>query len=351
VNRQEETQKMSDKCPVCNTDMQKPETALVNERMLESFSCRRCGDFTLDKGVLHPGTLRDGILKDDILKRAALSHWIRTRHESKKKHPADDQGWQVPTFLDRPLVESIIKTQHPSPMDQADSLVRWTGDNSRVGEVKTVDKYRIEAIVGSADPTEFGLVFGYLKDQGTITGELRYGGTGATRPADIEVGLSFPGWECYQELKRATSDSLNAFMAMQYDNKTLTDIFENVFKDAVDKTGFKLLRLVDTPQPAGLIDDDLRVKIRAARFLVADLTDGNAGAYWEAGYAEGLGKPVIYTCEKGVFEDPKSCPHFDTNHHLTILWQSDPDKRCEAGEKLKATVRATLPAEAKLTDD
>ena len=234
-------------------------------------------------------------------------------------------------------------------MDQAASLVRWTGDNSRAGDVLTVDKYRVEAIVGSADPTEFGLVFDYLRDQGTITGELRYGGTGATRPADIQVGLSFPGWERYQELKRATSDSRKAFMAMEYKNEDLTDIFKNVFKDAVDKTGFDLLRLVDTPQPAGLIDDDLRVKIRASRFLIADLTDKNPGAYWEAGYAEGLEKPVIYTCRKDIFENSKSCPHFDTNHHLTILW--DTGNPQEAGEKLKSTIRATLPAEAKLTDD
>ena len=60
---------------------------------------------------------------------------------------------------------------------------------------------------------------------------------------------------------------------------------------------------------------------------------------------------MIYTCRKEVFEDSKSCPHFDTNHHLTILWEWDPDKRKEAGEKLKSTIRATLPAEAKLTDD
>ncbi len=237
-------------------------------------------------------------------------------------------------------------------MEQADNLVRWIGDNSRAGEVIPVDKYAIEAIVGSADSSEFSLIFDHLlKDRGFITGEQRYGNTGAVRPKDILVGLSFPGWEHYQKLKRATSDSRKAFMAMQYNNEQLTDIFKNVFKDAVAKTGFELLRLVDTPQPAGLIDDDLRVKIRASRFLVADLTDGNAGAYWEAGYAEGLGKPVIYTCRREVFEDSESCPHFDTNHHLTILWDSDPARGREAGEKLKATIRATLPMEAKLTDD
>jgi nucleoside 2-deoxyribosyltransferase len=51
------------------------------------------------------------------------------------------------------------------------------------------------------------------------------------------------------------------------------------------------------------ISTQLRVNIRRSRFLVCDLTHGNRGAYWESGFAEGLGKPAIYTCRKDVFED------------------------------------------------
>ena len=96
-----------------------------------------------------------------------------------------------------------------------------------------------------------------------------------------------------------------------------------------------------------MIDDRLRVEIQSSDFIVADLTHDNLGAYWEAGYAEGLRKPVIYTCEKEKFEKEKT--HFDTNHHLTIIWdKTDPLK---AGESLKATIRATLPELAKQEDE
>jgi nucleoside 2-deoxyribosyltransferase len=103
--------------------------------------------------------------------------------------------------------------------------------------------------------------------------------------------------------------------------------------------------LIDNPK-AGLIDNRLRVEILTSRFLIADLTHGNAGAYWEAGYAEGLGKPVIYTCEERIFEGKGT--HFDTNHHYTVRWRKDKFK--ETADDLKATIRATLPAEAKLED-
>ena len=100
-------------------------------------------------------------------------------------------------------------------------------------------------------------------------------------------------------------------MAMQYNNSVLDRIVRDYFRPAVEQTGFKLLQLDDRPE-AGLIDARLRNEIRNCRFLIADLSHANAGSYWEAGYAEGLGKPVIYTCEQSVFdgkaETPK--PHF-----------------------------------------
>jgi nucleoside 2-deoxyribosyltransferase len=96
-------------------------------------------------------------------------------------------------------------------------------------------------------------------------------------------------------------------------------------------------------QGAGLIDNQMNVAIRACRLLIADLSHGNQGAYWEAGFAYGLGKPVIYTCDASRFEDTKT--HFDTNHHVTIKWKLD--DLPAAGTELTALIRNTLPADAK----
>jgi nucleoside 2-deoxyribosyltransferase len=130
-------------------------------------------------------------------------------------------------------------------------------------------------------------------------------------------------------------------MAMQFGNSTLDMVVTDYFKPAVSAAGFNLQRLTDA-QGAGCIDDQLRVRIRMSRFVVADLSHGNKGAYWEAGFAEGLGKPVIYTCEKGVWNEQKT--HFDTNHLVTIIW--DAAHLPDAAQRLKATIRATLPEDA-----
>jgi nucleoside 2-deoxyribosyltransferase len=127
--------------------------------------------------------------------------------------------------------------------------------------------------------------------------------------------------------------------------RVLEQMVEHCFKPAVKRAGFELKKLTDE-QPAGLIDDQIRASILSARFVIADLTHGSHGAYWEAGFAEGLNLPVIYTCEKTLWEERKT--HFDTNHMLTIIW--DPAKPKETGDALTATVRATLRAEARQQD-
>jgi nucleoside 2-deoxyribosyltransferase len=90
----------------------------------------------------------------------------------------------------------------------------------------------------------------------------------------------------------------------------------------------------------------MRVEIRAAKFLVGDLTDDNRGAYWEAGFAEGLGKNVYYTCEGAKFDKVKT--HFDTEHLLTIKWI--PNNFAGAVDELKSAIRNDFPTEAKQSD-
>jgi nucleoside 2-deoxyribosyltransferase len=141
-------------------------------------------------------------------------------------------------------------------------------------------------------------------------------------------------------------------MAMSFHDEELTNAVESHFKPAVKKAGYDLLLLTDK-QGAGLIDDQLRVRLRMSRFVIADLTHENKGAYWEAGFAEGLGRPVIYTCRKSEWDkrDDKgrNVVHFDTNHLVTIIW--DPSNLQDAAERLTATIRATLPDEAVMSDE
>jgi hypothetical protein len=63
--------------------------------------------------------------------------------------------------------------------------------------------------------------------------------------------------------------------------------------------------------------------------MVADFTGQLAGVYYEAGFAMGLGRTVIWCCRK----DEIGKLHFDTNHKNHIDW-----------ERLYRRIRATILA-------
>ena len=127
------------------------------------------------------------------------------------------------------------------------------------------------------------------------------------------------------------------FLAMQFDDPDLEAFVEEVMKPAVEDTGYKLVHMKDVGR-AGVIDNIMRIQIRDAAFVISDLTHDNLGAYWEAGFAEGLGKPVIYICEKAKFK--KTGTHFDTNHCTTVFWSKSDVEAFH--EELIATIRRSL---------
>ena len=138
--------------------------------------------------------------------------------------------------------------------------------------------------------------------------------------------------------KRGGFDGNYGFLAMQFDDVELDAFVREVLKPAVKEgTGYELLHMRDFGR-AGIIDNIMRVQIRDAKFVIADLTHDNNGAYWEAGYAEGLGKPVIYTCKKKKFDEKKT--HFDTNHCTTVPWSRDDDENFR--QELTATLRRSI---------
>ncbi len=315
-------------CPVCRTVLLGAPRH-DGRRDVIHYYCPRCGQFALSQSAVEdlPETLRR-----DPDAPAKLSHALRRASEA-----------ETHEFFSTYTIEEVLKRPLPRPKEQADLLVRWLAKKaSGPGELLEVAPDSHAGIIGAKSAAGFCLVLDHLFDKGLVTGH-QLGTKGAQGQA--QVTLSFAGWEYYEQLAKGSAVYRKAFMAMKFGEPKLERMLAEVFRPAAAKAGFDLFKLDDVPK-AGLIDDRLRVEIQASDFVVADLSHDNLGAYWEAGYAEGLGKPVIYTCEQAKFETTRT--HFDTNHHLTIVW--DADKPGEAGAALKATIRATLPHLAKQTD-
>ena len=215
-------------------------------------------------------------------------------------------------------------------------LLQWIGDNSsHIGDMISAD---VSPIIGFTGCVDRGAVF-HLLSELEARNLVEFKGLMGGQSAGM-VTLLLDGWDYYDKLSKSSEASNNVFMAMKFGDLELNTFFENSLKPAVLQTGCSLFKLDDRPE-AGLIDIRMRQEIKNSKFIIADLTHHNAGAYWEAGFAEGIGKQVIYTCEKSVFESPETKPHFDVNHHLTIIW--DKDNPENAVEEMKAAIRYTFP--------
>lgn len=151
--------------------------------------------------------------------------------------------------------------------------------------------------------------------------------------------LTQEGWQRFDELTRETRVGSRAFVAMWFD-ATMADAYQNGLRPALIACGYEPPFRVDDPQHddhAGdkdfhsRIDDRILAEIRRARFLVADATGRRASVYYEAGFADGLGIPVIWTCRKDAEDDMA----FDTRQHEHILWSDPDDLRLQLTAKIE----------------
>lgn len=148
-----------------------------------------------------------------------------------------------------------------------------------------------------------------------------------------QIQLDMDGWRRIDELRRNRVISDQAFVAMWFDPEVRSAWTDGI-QPALIATGYVPIRL-DFVEYNERIDDRIIAEIRRSALVVADFTGDRGGVYFEAGFALGLGIPVIWTCR----EDHVQNLHFDTRQYNYIAWSHPADLR----EKLELRIRATIP--------
>lgn len=126
------------------------------------------------------------------------------------------------------------------------------------------------------------------------------------------------------------------FIAMSFKTE-LNPVSVSGIYPGIENAGYKPLR-IDRKDHNNRIDDEIVAEIRKSKFVVADLTGKNAGAYFEAGFAMGLGKPVIWTCQQSEIDAGNV--HFDTRQYSIVSWE--PDKLEDFATRLTQRIEATI---------
>lgn len=136
---------------------------------------------------------------------------------------------------------------------------------------------------------------------------------------NIELSLTLEGWAKLRELREVRDrESRQAFVAMAF-QEPMFDVYAKAIKPAIEEDSELTAYLVGERPTDDKIHDDVMAAIRRSRFVVADVTFGKPNVYFEAGFAKGLGIPVVWSCRADRRERDM---HFDTRQFEHILWNS-----------------------------
>ncbi|MDE0446769.1 MAG: hypothetical protein OXH96_08870 [Spirochaetaceae bacterium] len=229
------------------------------------------------------------------------------------------------------LVDRALRMESLEVAERADRLLRFVARCLRhPGDT-------VNLRIQNQDPDTLNLSLAWTES--TTIDEVRYFRDYLVRNGWLlkSVGhhysVSIEGYGRIADVK-GHPDATQAFVAMWFDG-IMETVYENGIAPAIKRAGFKPMR-IDKKGDVVKIDDEIIAEIRRSRFMVADFTHGNEGArggvYFEAGFALGLGLPVIYTCRADMVDKI----HFDTRQYFHTVWEGPDDLQVNLTNRIVA---------------
>lgn len=275
------------------------------QKDMHSIGCRRCGDFFVDALAVHPISQ---LSFDDRCYLSAV-----TRRASDAGHRLEIAQLDIQRLID-------TAPRWTSPFEGVDRLLmllasrtkRWLGASQ-------IDKENDYPLVCARGPEEVNDLFHLAWEQGLLV---------TSKPV-----FTIAGWRRIDELRERQPNSRQAFVAMSFAPE-LNNAWTDGFKPGIEETKFFTALRVDNVEYLERIDDRIIAEIRRSALVVADFTGNRGGVYFEAGYALGLGIPVVFTCRS----DAIAHVYFDTRQYNHIVWDNPPQLRSRLNDRLAATL-------------
>jgi hypothetical protein len=125
-----------------------------------------------------------------------------------------------------------------------------------------------------------------------------------------------------------------AFVAMTINTEDhqLVDVLEAI-KEAAKEFGIAAER-IDEAESNDRITSRILASIRRAEYVIADLTNERPNVFYEAGYAEGVGKTPIYIARKGTKV------HFDVKDYPIIEFRNMKELKDGLRRRISALIQA-----------
>lgn len=298
------------KCPICGWDLQQTVPTLDGCK----YRCTKCGEFYLGDRCAE---ILEKEIGTDLRKRSIISNTIR-------------EGG-IKKIASRETVDLLLNAKDlPVPEKLNRLLLELSQESKFVGDWLSDDQFLLRKRLIAAwamNIAELEGMIDVLLQQAVLEKNER----ARTSRESRAIRLTGEGWQLAAKSSTRQVDSAQCFIAMGF--KNAPDIHSDIRK-AITETGWNARRVDDEPHHDNKICDEIVRQIRASRFMVADLTGANAGAYYEAGLAHGLNMPIIWTCKKD------ENLHFDIRQYFCIFWEAD--KLDHFVKELKAAIEARI---------
>ncbi|BDY14024.1 TIR domain-containing protein [Hydrogenimonas cancrithermarum] len=300
------------KCPICQADAKIFDyDTLHNRRAIE---CKNCGKYYLLDMLWDDMDIYEKE-KDKFYK---LSSWIYEQNNSFDIVPEINEE-KLKEILQKPdkkikekfecFMKSLSQIKPHQDLPVNIRIKCWIKDEEELAKIfqKALDENFIDGKVERFIGGSFGLIFN---------------------------GLTFEGLEYIESLDEPNVGSKQVFAAFYFSN-AIKEVFDNHVKEAIEECGLRYVRVSSsTTKHDTTINDEIIAKIKSSRLVIADFTGQRNSVYFEAGYAMGMGLPIIWTCKK---EDVENLS-FDTRQYPHILWEDGNDLKENLIHRIKVVI-------------
>lgn len=303
-------------CPLCDSSS----TNANGQNFAGYFiECKRCGSYLIERKL----TFGWPDATD-----APLLHLISGYTREVSDREDGDFGSEPPEWA-RLTMDALpsIRRQLPRTIEERAEklLLALHRKTSFFGHTIELDMERDVPLGYALNRNEFWSMLEHLQDCGYFKK------CSLARPGS-EVQLGATAFERIDHLRGAHIASATGFVAMSFD-AALTGWYEAHVASAIEDAGYRPTRM-DFHEHNDQIVDVMLGEIRASKFVVADFTQQKRGVYFEAGFAMGLGLPVIWLVHK---DDQADC-HFDTAQYNHLVWTEGDKIRERLANRIRATI-------------
>lgn len=296
-------------CPLCSRGDVK--SSAIGTADVDRIECPVCGLFemTREAQLLLIG---GAYLPDD---RVRLTWASRQANEAASK-------LRLMSDNIRSTADSV--TEPSPPIRKVDELVLYVGRKAPVlNQPAPFNETYAWPLIRARDVNEMAAIRNVARDQLQLVTQDSQG-----------FRLTLKGWERFAVLDSERPRSTNAFVAMWF-SQAMQGVYDQGIQPALSDLGYDAIK-VDRVESDQKIDDLIIASIRKSSLVVSDFTGMRTGVFFEAGFALGLGIPVIWTCRDT--DVAKLGEHFDTRQYPHIVWKDAADLKKALRRRIEAVV-------------